>query len=54
MPRTQKDAILVRCSPEQHRRWEQAAAASERSLSQWMRYLADREAVKQIKRDPAV
>ncbi|HWL07682.1 MAG TPA: DUF1778 domain-containing protein [Planctomicrobium sp.] len=33
-----------RCSPEQKRRWEQAAKLAKRSLSDWLRIIADEAA----------
>lgn len=44
MPRKYDTPILLRCTAAQKRRWEQIAAKSTRTLSQWLRHVADLEA----------
>ena len=44
MPRKYDTPILLRCTSAQKQRWEQIAAESDRTLSQWLRHVADLEA----------
>lgn len=41
MPDELTTQAFVRCTPEQLKRWKSAAAAEERSLSQWIRRTLD-------------
>jgi len=43
------ESTRIRCSKEQKRQWERAAAADGRSLASWMRYHLDIAAEKQLK-----
>ncbi|MCA8998342.1 MAG: DUF1778 domain-containing protein [Planctomycetaceae bacterium] len=43
------ERFLGRCSPEQKRQWEKAARLSRRSLSDWLRIIADDAAEKAIR-----
>lgn len=38
-----KKAVTVRADPQQHKAWTAAAAAQNRSLANWLSYLADKE-----------
>ena len=46
MARPTSDAgrLDLRMTPEEKRAWEQSANAGERNLTQWVRYLCNREA----------
>jgi len=43
------ESTRIRCSKEQKRQWERAAAVDGRTLASWMRYHLDLAAEKQLK-----
>ncbi|HWL07141.1 MAG TPA: DUF1778 domain-containing protein [Planctomicrobium sp.] len=46
-PENRTERFLGRCTPEQKRLWEKAARIAKRSLSDWLRIVAD-EAAEQL------